>query len=617
MPRPTVRAAIISAPPVIFACLLILIAAAPPPVVEETPVAADETDFSVEALLAPYRGLTPDAVTFGARADRWADSVLATLTLDQKIGQLLIVDMRADWLVGVRNLEQVARDLGIGGFHVPRAMAPRAALQATNRLQRVAHVPLFFTADYERGAGTSADGFGDLPSAMAFGAAGSEALAEAAGAVTAIEARAAGVNILFAPVADVNSDPRNPIIGTRAFSGDPTLVGRMAAAYVRGAQRHGALATLKHFPGHGNTETDTHVAFGVVNGSAEHFRQNDLRAFEVAVRDVAPDDKPALVMTAHLWAPALEPTRLPSTFSHRALTGVLRGDLQYDGLIITDAVTMAALRRNYPLEERILRPIQAGADLVLNTYDPRRAISIVRGAVADGRLSERRIDQSVRRILRAKAALGLDAEREADARRLETILAINRSGLVANEAAVAAITALGNGSTARLRARTPATLIQISDTRSSPAMDRLEQRLNEGRLLTAHRVNSRANAGDRTRAIAAARAAAGNDVVVALHTARPGSGGARLSDSQASTARQVVNAARDAGANVMVVVFGSPYAVEDVDAPGALLAYCTGPASGDAVARVLTGMAPAAGRLPVRFSSNRWLSSGEAPDLTR
>ena len=286
---------------------------------------AAKRQAAIDSLLAPYVGLVPERILPSeAEVNYWADSVLATLSLDEKIGQLFVVDLKASWLVGARSLEQVARDWGVGGFHVPRNMAPRTVLSHTNRLQRVAKVPLFFTADYEQGVGQPSNNLAELPASMALGAAASDLLAEAAGAVTAMEARATGVNVLFAPVADVNNNPANPIINTRSFGENPALVGRMAAAFTRGAQRHGALATLKHYPGHGNTNIDTHVMFGTVRGTWEDLLETELAPYKVALAE-----RPGLVMTAHLWVRGLDESEMPATFSSRAIADVLRDSLGF------------------------------------------------------------------------------------------------------------------------------------------------------------------------------------------------------------------------------------------------------------------------------------------------
>ncbi|NNF58408.1 MAG: hypothetical protein HKN04_09210 [Rhodothermaceae bacterium] len=580
-------------------------AAAPSPSPEE--VAAQQAavrQATLDSLLAPYAAVRLDhAPPSEAEVTRWADSVLATLSLDEKLGQLFIVDLNAGWLRGARSLEQVARDWHIGGFHVPRRMAPRTVLRHTNRLQPVARVPLFFTADYERGVGQASNNFTELPANMAFGAAASDLLAEAAGAVTAMEARATGVNILFAPVADVNNNPANPIINTRAYGADPALVGRLAGAFVRGAQAHGALATLKHFPGHGNTSIDTHVRFGQVPGTWA-----DLDRIELAPYRVALPERPGLVMTAHLWTRALDAEETPATFSRRALTDILRDSLGYDGLITTDAIHMGALTSRYTFEERMLRPVQAGADLLLNTYDPRRGIAVLRTAVRDGRLTEERVDESVRRILEAKARLGLHRERLADPQRLERMLTEVRGTRVAQATADASITLLKAGPRLPLRSDQRVALVQLTNqpgAGSSAAMGRLERALNDALPLRTHRIGTSPGAGSRSTVLTSAQWA--DAVVLAMHLRVRQGEGVALNRAQ----MQLAEAVLDAGTPVVLVLFGNPYAALDLPEPDALVvAYSSARRSVTATAHLLLGQQEARGRLPVDLPGAYALGSG-------
>ncbi len=361
----------------------------------------------VDSLLAPYAGFQAPAGVSEAEADRWAEATLAGMTLEQRVAQLFVVELGA-----VRDPDGLARQ-GIGGFHVNRRTPPQEVRAVVARLGRRAGVPLFVTADYEWGVGTPRSNFTELPAAMAYGAADSEALAEVGGAVTALEARAQGVNVLFAPVADVNNNAANPIINTRSFGERPERVGELAAAYVRGAQAHGVLATLKHFPGHGNTDTDTHVAFASVPGDWDDLWETELAPYRVALAA-----RPGFVMSTHLWARALDPTPTPATFSRRALTDVLRDSLGYDGIITTDAMNMGAVRDRYDARDRAVLPLLAGADVVLNELSPRRAIRYVVEAVERGELPRDRVDASARRILRAKARLGLHTAPAPDRARL-------------------------------------------------------------------------------------------------------------------------------------------------------------------------------------------------------
>ena len=558
---------------------------------------AAERQAALDSLLAPYVGLVPERLEPSeTEVNRWADSVLATLSLDEKIGQLFVVDLRASWLIGARSLEQVARDWGVGGFHVARSMAPRTVLSHTNRLQRVAKVPLFFTADYERGVGQPSNNFAELPASMALRAAASDLFAEAAGAVTAMEARATGVNVLFAPVADVNNNPANPIINTRSFGEDPALVGRMAAAFTRGAQRHGALATLKHYPGHGNTNIDTHVTFGTVAGTWEDLLKTELAPYKVALAE-----RPGLVMTAHLWVRGLDESEIPATFSSRAIADVLRDSLGYDGIVTTDAIHMGALTSRYSFSQRMLRPIQAGADLILNTYNPRRGIRVIRDAVRNGAISEARINQSVLRILRAKARLGLHRNRVESAGRLETMLTEVNGARVAQGIADASITLLESGTALPIEAGSRVALVQLtnqSTSGTSAAMTRLERDLQSLTTLRSHR------GGGRTVVLSSARWV--EVVVLALHLKVRQGAGAGLSGSQMQLAEAVI----ESGTPVVLALFGNPYAAMDLPEPDALLiAYDPSRRSATAAVGVMMGSKPAMGRLPVSIPGRYVLGS--------
>ncbi|MEO0558129.1 MAG: glycoside hydrolase family 3 N-terminal domain-containing protein [Bacteroidota bacterium] len=537
-----------------------------------------------DSLLAPFEGFKPPPGASEDEATRWADSVLATLTLDQKIGQLFIVDLRADWIRGARSLEQVA-GWGVGGFHVGRRVPPRTVLQRTNRVQNAADVPLFITADFEWGVGQPSTAFTELPGAMAYGAAGDPMLAELGGAVTAMEARAMGVNVLFAPTADVNNNPRNPIINTRSYGEDPERVGELAGAFVRGAQAHGALATLKHFPGHGNTATDTHTDFDAVPGDWESLSRTELAPYRTALRS-----NPGFVMSAHLWMQALDEEPIPATFSRRALTDVLRDSLGYDGIVSTDAVVMGALKKNYPFRDRIVRPIQAGADIILNTTDPRAGMRAIRRAVDQGELPEARIDQSVLRILKGKARLGLHRQRVSDPDRLNRMLEEVRGARFADALTQAAVTVVRPGPLP-LRPEQTVSLIQMSNFRAASPMTRLERDLRPDNQL---RVGRSPSGSQTSRARRLARAS--DVVVLAVHLKVLHEQAPTLTASQRRFAQSLL----DAGTPVVVAVIGNPYAATDLAAAsGLVMAYDETARTATAVANVLTGRQPARGRLPV------------------
>ncbi|MDT7856190.1 glycoside hydrolase family 3 N-terminal domain-containing protein [Rubrivirga sp. S365] len=549
---------------------------AAPPVAPDAPAAA-APPAPLDTLLAEYAGFESPPAVPEAEAQAWADSVLARMTLREQVAQLFVVE-----LGGARDPAGLAAE-GVGGFHVSRRMPPREALAATNRLQRAARLPLLMTADFEWGVGTATSTFTSLPAAMAYGAAGSEELARLGGAVTALEARAMGINVVFAPVADVNNNPLNPIINTRSFGSDPAAVGRLAGAYVRGAQAHGVLATLKHFPGHGNTDTDTHVDFASIGGDWDDLSRTELAAFRGALAA-----RPGVVMTTHLWARALDAEATPATFSRRALTDVLRDSLGFEGLITTDALNMGAIRKHYDAADRVVRPIEAGADLVLMSARPRSGIRDVVQAVERGEIPRAQVAASARRVLLAKARLGLHRQRLTDRARLDRMLTSVRGAAFARALSQASVTVVRPGPLP-LRPAQRVALVQLGNFNAGDPMTRLERDLGAG---VAVRV-SRRGAGRRE----AARAASGADVaVVALHLKVKQGAPPRLTDAQ----RRAVEAVQATGTPVVVVVLGNPYAAALVpDAAGVVVAYDETLRTASAVADVLTGRRRATGRLPV------------------
>jgi beta-N-acetylhexosaminidase len=252
---------------------------------------------------------------------------------------------------------------------------------------------------------------------MAMGATGNEELVYQAARVTAEEARAIGVHVNFYPVADVNNNARNPIINIRSFGGDPELVSRMARAYVRGSQSSGVMATAKHFPGHGDTSTDSHLELPSVDIGRERLDAIELPPFRATIAEGVGG-----VMSAHIALPRIETEGLPATLSSRMLTGVLRGEMGFKGVIFTDAMNMRGIAAHYPEGEAAVRAIKAGADVILYPPNVEKAFTALRQAVESGDISEARIAESVRRILTAKATLGLDKGRIADINKLDRVL---------------------------------------------------------------------------------------------------------------------------------------------------------------------------------------------------
>ena len=348
-------------------------------------------------------------------AERWVTQSLTHMTLDEKIGQLFAV-----WAFGgflstespdYRELLSDVEDKHIGSFAiqtqgsatgiVTSQVYPTAVL--VNTLQSHAKVPLLVAADFERGTAMRVEEGSSFPHSMAVAATGRPQDAYAMGKITALEARAVGVPWIFAPDADVNSNPDNPIINTRSFGEDPERVSEFVAAFVRGVEENGGLATAKHFPGHGDTSTDSHLDLPTVTVDRAHLERVELAPFRAAIAAGA-----GSIMTGHLAVPAIEPDpNIPATMSTKISTGLLRTEMGFEGLVVTDALDMGGVTVRYPPGEVAVRAILAGADVLLVPPVLDAALEAVRDAAASGRIPMTRIDEAVTRVLRAKAKLGL------------------------------------------------------------------------------------------------------------------------------------------------------------------------------------------------------------------
>ncbi len=364
-----------------------------------------------------------------AEAERWVADTLKKMTLDDKVGQLLVSSFGSDYISSdsaeYDALVKTIHAYRIGGFHVfggaartpdvlldpnygsVRLGQPLAAASLLNRLQAIAPYPLLNSADFETGAGFRLEGATNFPRNMAFGAANDEQLTFEAGRITAIESRAIGVQVNFAPVVDVNNNPRNPVINTRSYGEDPALVGRLASAYVRGLQAGGMIATLKHFPGHGDTDVDSHLGLPIINDPRETLDRTELPPFKAGIAAGA-----GAVMTGHIEMPALDPAAdTPTTLSQPIVSGVLRRELKFDGLVYTDSMAMAGVTALYKPGEAAVRAIKAGNDIILQSPDDAAAFEAIRAAVQSGEIPRTQLDASVGRVLRAKAQTGLNRVR--------------------------------------------------------------------------------------------------------------------------------------------------------------------------------------------------------------
>jgi beta-N-acetylhexosaminidase len=364
--------------------------------------------------------------------EKWAEKTLRKLSLEEKVGQLFMIWVRADFLnansPAYLDLLDNMHKYHIGGYAMTvrweppflYRSEPYEAAELLNRLQEQSKLPLLVAADFERGVTMRLHGATTFPHAMSFGAAGKLDYAEAFGRITAQEARAVGIHWNFFPDADVNSNPANPIINTRSFGEDPQQVGDLVAAYIRGAHANGMMSTAKHFPGHGDTATDSHLSVAQVTGDRKRLNSVELEPFRKAI--AAGVDS---VMVAHVTVPALEPdANRVATTSPVIVNNLLKQELGFHGIVVTDALDMAGLTRLYSsgVGRAAVDAFKAGSDLLLIPADLDASYKAVLEAAQSGEIPASRLDASVLKLLKAKAALGLDKARLVDVNALSDVV---------------------------------------------------------------------------------------------------------------------------------------------------------------------------------------------------
>jgi beta-N-acetylhexosaminidase len=353
---------------------------------------------------------------------QWVEAALRRMTSDEKVGQLLFTTFHGTFTSSrsaeYQKLLHDVTDLHVGGFIVVTRMTPLGIEKSqtyptavlANQLQAKARLPLLVGADFERGSAMRLDEGTSFPTQMAIAAGGDPRDAYTMGKITAMEARQAGVQWIYAPVADVNNNPGNPIINTRSFGEDPARVSEFVAQYVRGVEENGGLATAKHFPGHGDTAADSHIDLPVIRADRQHLDSLELVPFRAAIGAGV-----GSIMTGHLNVPALESDpNTPATLSPHILTDLLRTDLRFAGLVVTDAMDMGGITVRFAPGEAAVRAVLAGADCLLMPPVPDAAFEALQRAVKSGRISRERLEASVRRILEAKARVGLNKNRLVD-----------------------------------------------------------------------------------------------------------------------------------------------------------------------------------------------------------
>ncbi|MDB4869679.1 MAG: beta-N-acetylhexosaminidase [Gemmatimonadales bacterium] len=541
-------------------------------------------------------------------SSRWTDSVLASLSLREKAAQIVWPSVFGDFVSGDspqwRRLTDYVQKEKVGGFTISVG-SPTEVAAKLNALQSMSQVPLLFGADLEAGAGFRARGGYFLPNAidlggaivfppeMAIGATRDTTLAYEQGRLTAIEGRALGIHIAYAPVLDVNNNPDNPVINTRSYGEDPELDARLGVAFIHGVQDHGMIATGKHFPGHGDTGTNSHLALPVVTVSRSRLDTVELVPFRAAVNGGV-----GAIMSFHGAMPALDSSNVPGTLSPKVLTALLRGELGFKGIIISDAMDMRGVLDQYGSDEAVKRAISAGIDVLIQPLDVTQAIDAVVAGVREGRYTEARLDSSVRRVVEAKRRLGLAQRKLVDLNSLRFMVGDSSNLQIARRVAEKSITLVrdslrqvpiatggakvlsitlarradlgaGNAFNAELRTGLPNLRTEFMATEDAP--------LNFPRLI-----------------------AAADSADVTIVGSYVGQNWDAVSASAPQAFANFVQTLVQRGRKPIVVAFGNPYLLQQLPSIGSYLVAWGGfPVSQTAAARALLGTSAISGHLPI------------------
>jgi beta-N-acetylhexosaminidase len=549
------------------------------------------------------------------------------MSLEEKAGQLISVGVNARFLnqesAEFKELRRQVERNHVGGIILFRGPVYES-VHLVNRMQQLARTPLLISADLEAGSAMRFEDATGLPWNMALGATGNPEYARRHGEVTGREARALGIQQIFAPVADVNNNAANPVINVRSFGEDPAEVARFVSAFVEGAQAAGVIATAKHFPGHGDTAVDSHRGLPVIDVGRARLDSVELVPFRAAVRSGV-----GSVMTAHIGLPQIDPTQisplprdaivrpayaesevfaekavLPGTLSP-VITGMLRKDFGFDGIVVTDAMDMSGLTIYFKQDEAGVRAVLAGADMLLKPAEPDAMLRGLLEAVKAGRLTEKRIEDSARRILAAKFDLGLARQRLTPLEEVDRLVAGPDALKLADEVAERAVTLVrddakllqrAEGSGLRPGARVFNLAITNGEDRFWIANPFASQLGRSGAKAETVVLDNRSTEEEVRAALERAQKA---DVVVAAMYGRVRSGATNSVGLPEQGAR-VLSALLEKKVPVVGVSFGNPYLLQNFQGLGTyVVAYGDMPSLQRAAARALMGRAGFSGRLPI------------------
>ncbi len=558
--------------------------------------------------------------------EAWVRKTLKSMTLDEKIGQMFMAD--ANVVFWNRESEEFKKlqhhivDNKVGGVLVFRSEVLATALSA-NRWQELAKVPLLISSDLEMGMGMRFDETPWWAPNMAVAATGDVKWARLQGEATAVQARAMGVNWLFAPTSDVNNNPDNPVINVRSFGEDPATVAAFAKAFIEGAQAAGAMACAKHFPGHGDTATDSHIGLPVVDVSRERLLNLELVPFRAAI-----EARVGGVMSAHIALPQIETelaasvrqlseheaastefrsltesnaarVTLPGTLSPKIMTGLLREELKFNGVVVTDAMNMAGISARYTPAEAAIKTIKAGVDIIEKSPDIDAAIAGIKDAVAKGEITETRINASVERILRAKVALGLNQQKLVDLNEVDSVVNNPKFLAVADQIAERSLT-LARDEKKLLPIQPTAKILNLTFTdEEDRGITRtfVEELQRRNSAIESTTLDAKASEAEISRVLNKLDSSKYDAVIYSVAVrARSGKGSVALPSIGKRLASELVKRQ----VPLLVISFGNPYLLAAIpEVPAYLLAYSPFPVSQRAAAKAVFGEIEINGRLPV------------------
>ncbi|HAY33419.1 MAG TPA: beta-N-acetylglucosaminidase, partial [Bacteroidetes bacterium] len=539
----------------------------------------------------------------------WTESKLASLSLREKIAQMIISYsdgyLPSESSAEFRRMSDLITSEKIGGFIFFKGNSVEEA-KLINKLQSLTETPLLMSADFERGTKMRLDDGSLFPSNMALGAANNPDLAYEMGMQIAKECRAIGIHQNYAPVLDINNNPDNPIINVRSYGEDPNIVSRLGLSFIRGMQEAGVIATAKHFPGHGDTDIDSHSDLPVLNFTRSRLDNLEFIPFKNAV-----DSGVMSVMIAHLSLPTVDDENfLPASLSAKLIDGILIKEIGFKGLVVTDALNMKGIVKHFSTEEVALKCVNAGVDLILMPQGETKTINAIENAVLNGSISEDRINQSVKKILDAKSWLKLNENKFSDPNDVSSVVNSETAKLISQKIADESVTLVkNNGDILPFKNASEKTCLVISLNNGNETANSnyfAEKFESNNSFKESYFYDLSGDIGNSSEILSDAADA---DVIIIPIYAKVKimTGTVGLPSSQLS----LINSLAASGKNVIVISFGNPYLIRGFpEVSSYLCAYADAETSINSVINTMNGIIKFKGKLPVSISSEFKLGHG-------